>query len=219
MNTIRVAITDDQRLFRVGLRFIISSFDNLEIVLEAEHGQDLLEKLPSNSVDVILLDMEMPVLDGYETTLQVKEQYPDVKILMLSMHNDEHLIARMMEVGANGYLLKDESPDILKQAIEQVIENDYFFTKYIMESMIKSRVNPKKQKGNPMSQSAVHLTTREIEILLLICQQKTSKEIADELFIAPVTVNDHRKNLLSKTQSRNTAGLVIYAIKHGYCKA
>ena len=218
MSAINVAICDDQRLFRDGLRFIISSHKGINLNIEAEHGQHLLDQLPQQEIDVILLDMEMPVLDGFETTIKLKEQYPEIKVLLLSMHNDERLIAQVMKVGANGYLLKDMASTELLEAIEEVYNKDYYFSEVVTKALLSQVQNPNQKPPIILKGETVTLTPREKEVLQLICKGRTTAEIAQDLFLAGSTIEGHRKNLLSKTNSRNTAELVVFAIKHGFCK-
>ncbi|MEM1219810.1 MAG: response regulator transcription factor [Bacteroidota bacterium] len=216
MQSIQVAIVDDQRLFRDGLLSILNSIEGIEVGLEAKNGQDLLDQIDGKDLDVILLDMEMPVLDGFKTTKILKEKYPDIKVLLLSMHNDEHLIARMMKIGASGYLLKDMAADELKPAILQVQTTGFFFSEAVVKALLHQVQNPE-DKPFPFP-TEVRLTPRELEVLQLICQQKTTREIGEALYLATATIEGHRKNLLSKTGMRNVAGLVLFAIRSGIVK-
>jgi len=212
---IQLAIADDQRLFLKGMRFIIDTFENIDLVIEAYNGQDLIDKLKLNTPDVVLLDLKMPVMDGIETTKYLKIHYPDLKIILLSMHNDERLITYMMEIGANGYLLKDEEPEQVKEAIESVMEKDFFFNEYVSKALLKGVKGKNEPTPATISMRAAdNLTKRELEVLQLICQECTTAEIASQLFISVRTVEGHRKNLLEKTGVRNMAGLVIYALKN-----
>ncbi len=213
---IKLAICDDQVLFLRGLKYIISDFDNIEITLEATNGEDLLKKIPTSPPDVILLDMKMPGLDGIEVTKRIKADFPNIKIILLTMYDDERLISHVMEIGANGYLLKNEEPEVLKSAIESVFNKDLYFNDYVAKALVKSL----KSKENSLpsfsnnSSPPLNLTAREMEILQLICQEMTTAEMAKQLFISARTVEGHRKNLMEKTGVRNTAGLVIFAVRN-----
>ena len=212
---IQLAIADDQRLFLKGMRFIIDTFENIDLIIEAYDGQDLINKLASTTPDVVLLDLKMPVMDGIETTKHLKIHYPDLKIILLTMHNDERLISYMMELGVNGYLLKDEEPEQVKKAIESVMKKDFFFNEYVSKALLKGVKGKHKNRApSVFSPTGANLTKRELEILQLICQERTTAEIASQLFISTRTVEGHRKNLLEKTNVRNMAGLVIYAMKN-----
>lgn len=211
---IKLAICDDQVLFLRGLKYIVSDFDNIEITIEAGSGEELLEKIESHPLpDVILLDMKMPGIDGIEVTKRLKASHPAIKIILLTMYDDERLISHVMEIGANGYLLKNEEPDILQKAIESVVEKDMYFNDYVAKALLKGLKNKDKSlktSGNIPFQ----ITPREMEILQLICQELTTAEMAKKLFISARTVEGHRKNLVEKTGVRNMAGLVIFAIRN-----
>jgi len=215
MKKIRLAIVDDQKLFLEGLRFIVNSFKDIEVMMEASNGKELIELLvPGNLPDVILLDLQMPEMNGLETTNYVKANFPDIKIILLTLHNNESYISLLMENGANSYLVKNENPEVLEKAIIAVVEKDYFFSDYVSKALLN-----KNKKREPLNQGfqiqhKVKFSSRELEILKLICQQYTSPEIAKKLFITVRTVEGHRRNLLEKASVRNTAGLVIFAIKN-----
>ncbi len=214
--SIKLAIADDQKLFLKGLKFLVSEFENIELVLEAENGRDLLEKMETIQPDVILMDLKMPVMDGIEATEILKSRNSDVKIILLTMYNEERLIAHMMKIGANGYLLKDEEPEVLREAIEAVMDRGFFFNEYVSKALVKGL----RMKGKPTLQSVApqaeaKLTRRELEVLQLICQEKTNSQIAEQLFLSPRTVEGHRRKLIEKVGVKNTAGLVIFAYRNG----
>lgn len=213
--SIKLAITDDHRLFVEGMRLIIDSFPDMELVLTAENGQELLDAIPTKQPDLVLLDLKMPVLDGIETTRILRQMYPKVRVLLLSLHDDERLIRHLMDLGANGYLLKNEKPEIVQQAIISVMENGYYFNDYVSRALLDNR-GSKNSKSNKLSSSGklAQFTQRELEVLALICRQHTTNEIAGMLYITPRTVEGHRKNLLDKSGVRNLAGLVIFALQN-----
>lgn len=216
MKTIKIAIADDHQLFLEGLKFIISSFSNVEVVIEANNGQELLKSLADRPVDVVLMDLDMPILDGIETTKEVKMKYPELKIILLTMHNSPNLITNMMQLGANGYLVKDEKPQILYEAIQSVVNKDYFFNEYVFKALLEENKEHYKNKKVQLKKSSqeTSFSNRELEILQLICLEYTGQEIAKKLYLSPKTVEGHRQKLLRKTGSKNTAGLVIFAIKN-----
>ncbi|MFK8105335.1 MAG: response regulator [Saprospiraceae bacterium] len=212
---IKLAICDDQVLFLRGLKYIIADFDEIEIIIEVTRGEDLLEQVKFNRPDVVLLDMKMPGMDGIEVTRFLRTNFPEIKIILLSMYDEERLITHVLEIGANGYLLKNEEPEILKEAIESVMTKDYYFNDYVANALIKGLKRKERSAKAPISFKAPsHLTTRELEILKLISEELTTAEIAKKLFISVRTVEGHRKNLMEKTGVRNTAGLIIFAIKN-----
>lgn len=212
MQKIRVGIVDDHELFRKGVIGILDP-NRFEVVLEAENGQAFIDRLDSVAVDVVLLDLEMPVLDGMEACKRVRERFPELKILILTMHRAPHFMVHMMENGANGYLVKESGPDELEEALERVYRTGYFFNDALSRAMLLkleggSRKVPKQMLNDELSE-------REAEVLRLICEELTTPEIADKLYLSPRTVEGYRKQLLEKTGARNTAGLVLWAVRQG----
>ncbi|WNJ16195.1 response regulator transcription factor [Pontibacter sp. G13] len=212
--SISVGIVDDQKLFRRGMASLIQEFEGIEVVLEASNGKELLDKVRVNQPDVVLLDLEMPVMDGIEATQILTEQYPDIKIIIISMHDGESFISHSMKEGANGYLFKEAEPREVELAINCVIENNFYFNDQVSAALLKSMTNHN-SPINPIFRSGFELTDRELDVLKLICEELTSAEIADKLFLSKRTVEGHRTSLLNKTGARNTVGLVIYALKAG----
>ncbi|MFN4123856.1 MAG: response regulator [Flavobacteriales bacterium] len=212
---IKVILTDDHKLFRSGIKSLLHTFDDFQVIAEAGNGQELLDILAqgNESPDVIMLDLEMPVMDGMETLKNLKTRYPDVKCVVLSMHDDEKFIIHMMELGARGYLLKNAEPEDIDQAIRSVAQTGYHFSDKISRIMLQGLV--KKEKVKPVFQNKEALSEREVEVLRLICEELTAAEIAEKLFISPRTVEGHRNKLMEKTGAKNIAGLVVYAMKEG----
>lgn len=206
-----IAVVDDQVLFRQGLISLLNEFDELKVIIEASTGKDLLEKLREKEPDVVLLDLEMPVMDGIETTIAVKQKYPDVKIIILTMHTDDAFIIHLLEKGASGFLPKDTDIEVLVDAIYSVIENGYYFDEHISKAMVQDLVKTKKVVP---AFTAQPLSKREIEIIILICKEYTNKEIANKLILSSRTVDNQRQSILLKTGAKNTAGIVMYAVKH-----
>ncbi|MEL6649314.1 MAG: response regulator transcription factor [Bacteroidota bacterium] len=210
---IRLAIVDDHLILQKGLALILESFVDCELIFTALNGQELIDQLPKQSVDVILMDLEMPVMDGIEATRYVREHYPEIKIILLTMHDNEQYISHLVELGANAYLLKNEEDQELHRAIRAVHQHDFYFNDYVQQALLK-RV--RKQSRPSFQQNIVNLlTAREKEVIGLICQELSSKEIADQLFISNKTVETHRKNIREKIGVKNTAGLVIFAMQNG----
>jgi DNA-binding NarL/FixJ family response regulator len=211
-NIIKIAIAEDQRLFRACLIPILNDFEHLRVVLEASNGRELLQQMETAAEipDVIIMDLSMPEMDGLETTQQVKTRFPSAKIIILSVHSEERHIVKMVGMGINGYLVKNSELEEVRLAIESVHSKGFYFNDAILKA-IQTGMRRQKQKNFVIETS---LTGREKEILQLICQELTTQEIAERLFISVRTVDGHRNNLLEKTGSRNTAGLVLYAIKN-----
>ncbi len=217
---IRIGLVEDQLLFREGLKSLLSSWVDFEVVFESQDGFSVLEKLQAttNVPDVLLVDLSLPAkddkeFDGIAVTDAVIQNYPDIKILILSVHDDESFIAELIERGAHGYLVKDSDPDEVYDAIVSVHEKGSYINHRTLVA-IQKRMSQKDGKPEISKMYPGPLTKREIEVLQLVCQQMTTEEIAETLFISMKTVNGHRNNLLGKTGSRNVAGLVLYALKH-----
>lgn len=214
MKKIRLIIADDQVLFLKGLRMLINTFDTIELIGEATNGQALLNLINEATPDVILIDLKMPILDGIEVTKKIRATNSALKIILLSMYNDESIINHIMKIGANGYLLKNEEPYILKEAIEAVVEKGFYFNEYVSKALLRGVQQPKAKPTQIENSVVASLTKRELEILQLICKEYTSSEIAKELFISIRTVEGHRKSLSSKIGVKNTAGIVLFALKN-----
>ncbi|MCG6187018.1 response regulator transcription factor [Maribellus maritimus] len=212
MEKINVVITDDHRLFRKGIHSIVKDFEFVNEIYEAENGLELIKLLHDLEVkpDVVLLDIKMPVMDGIEATQKIKEQFPDVKILILTMEDDEQIILYMINKGVNGYLLKNADPDELELALSQLIEKEFYFPSDISNLVLRNIHNGSRKEIslNP------ELSEREIQVLELICKENTAQEIAEVLSISKRTVEGHKKRLLEKTETKNMAGLVVFAFKN-----
>lgn len=211
---IRLALVDDHNLFRQGIKLLLEDIDSVELLIEAANGQELLDAMEDQIPDIILLDLEMPVLNGIETSKILKKTFPEVGIIILTMYDDEQMIAHLMEVGANGYLLKDTTEQELQKAIQSVYHNQFYFNDFVSKALLSGVKS--NRKTQPKLGTEIHLTRRELEVLQLICEELTTQEMADKLFLSPRTVEGHRQNLIEKFAVRNTAGLIIKAIKIGY---
>jgi DNA-binding NarL/FixJ family response regulator len=210
---IKVAIADDHALFRAGVKTSLSSRRDIQMVAEAENGMQLLNLLKHIKPDVILLDITMPIMDGLATLPEIKKLYPDVKVIMLSMHNDHSVISKMMEIGANSYLTKESGAEMIYDAIRNVYDNDFYFNELTNKALLNG-LRTKRTTESSMPQD-VHLTEKEITILKLMCDEKSTKEIADIVELSPRTVEAIRDKLKTKTGTKSMAGLVMYAVKAG----
>ena len=210
---IKVAIVDDQKLFRKGMAALISSFEQMDLLFEAENGQELLDLCKNETIkpDVIILDLSMPVLNGLETLKILKEDFPSIRVIILTIHEAENFVLSTIQAGANGYLAKNAEPEEVELAIREVFKNDFHFTMAMLQLM---RTGLVKKTQSIVLENENKLTKREQEVLILICKQHSSAEIAEKMFLSHRTIEGHRNNLLLKTGSRNTAGLVVYALKH-----
>ncbi len=210
---VRLAIADDQPLFRRAFVLLLRDMPDVQVMFDSANGEELLTGLKGNEVDIVLLDLEMPVMDGVEALRRIREEHPNVKVIVLSTHDDERSIVRMMELGASGYVLKTAEPDEVENAIRSVKESGYFFSDLVSRVMLQGLV--RKERMKPVFNEVDPLTERELEVLRAICQEMTTTEIAGKLFLSPRTVEFHRNNILLKTGARNVAGLVVYAMTKG----
>lgn len=213
MAAIQYIIADDHQIFRQGLKFSLSKDKALQCVGEAGNGTELMQLLQSTRPDVILMDLKMPEMDGLEATKLVREQYPDIRIIVLTMYDDENFIIHMLDIGANSFLVKNAEPEEIQMAMHSVYENEYYFNDLVSKTMLKTLVQ--KNKGVPRFKKEVQLNDKEVDVLRLICEEHTNAEIAAKVFLSPRTIEGIRANLLEKIGVRNTAGLVLYAVKHG----
>jgi DNA-binding NarL/FixJ family response regulator len=212
-NTIKIAIADDYKIFRDGLKVGLCAEENFEVILEADNGENLLLAMQQEMPDVIIMDIKMPIMDGMEATKQIRKLYPAVKVLVVTMYDDDKFIIHLMEIGANGYLLKNAEPDEIRKAIFAVKENGYYFNDLVNKALLKKLVI--KSHIKPSFNQDVELTERELEVLKLICEEKTATEIGKEIFLSPRSVEGIRQRLIEKVGVRNTAGLVMFAVKNG----
>ncbi|GAB2715535.1 DNA-binding response regulator [Hymenobacter frigidus] len=215
---IRVFIVDDHTLIRDGLRALLAAEPLFEVVGEADNGQALLDQLPTVAADVVLLDLNMPVLDGLATTHRLREEYPHLRILLLSMMTHERTIGEALAAGAHGYVLKNADKYEVVAALQGVAAGKRFLCSEIGLGLLDKLLLQEPRPPAPGTSPGVHLTHREREILQLVASGLTNQEIADQLFTSKRTVESHRQNLLEKTGVRNTPALVKYAMEHGLLK-
>lgn len=215
MSDILISLVDDQQLFRSGLASLIRSVPGFTLLSEAENGRLFLDDLENSGrlPDVALIDMEMPVMNGVELNTVLQSKYPSIRVIVLSTYNQERFIAKMIEAGACGYLTKNCEIEELKTAIHSTCKNGFYFNQDTLAAM-RNASQYKSADIKNLSNIAIELTAREKEVLTLLCRELSNIEIGEQLFISPRTVEGHRNNLLAKTGCRNTAGLVIFAIRH-----
>lgn len=207
---LRIAIADDHALFRKSLKLLIGSFENMEIVAGASNGIELLEKLKTVTADILLLDLQMPEMDGFETCTKINELYPDLKILVLTLISEEDTIKKIMDMGVNGYFTKNTDPHELEKAIWKLEDNGFYFEKSLT-AIIENILANQTKKENP---APVSITEREMEIIRLAVKEFSGKEIADKLGISLKTVEVHKRNLMEKTKAKNFIGVITYALSN-----
>lgn len=212
MANIRIAVVDDHEIVRDGIKILLEDEPGFEIAFEAKSGKEAVALCEENEVDLAIMDITMPEMDGIKATKIIKENNPDIKILALTMLSEDQHIKKMIKAGASGYILKSSGKEELIKAINNIISGQHYFSDEATQSILKELVNPVVTKVNDPGD--INITDRELEILKLIVNEYTNQEIADELYISVRTVDAHRRNLLQKTGAKNTAGLVKYAIKN-----
>ena len=205
----KIIIVDDHTLFRNGLRILLNNMENYLVVAEAANGKQFLDLLEKEIPDLVLLDINMPVMDGIEAATIAHEKYPDLKIITLSMYGEEDYYYKMVNAGVKGFVLKNSDIKEVKNALDLVYEGGSYFSSELLQNLVNSLKSSAKAK-----EFHTELSERETEILILICQGLSNQEIGDKLFISKRTVDKHRANILEKSESKNTAQLVVYAIKN-----
>lgn len=209
---IQVVIADDHTLFRAGVKTALSVKSDVELIAEADNGMQLLNLLKHIQPDVILLDIQMPIMDGLATLPEIRKLYPGIKVIMLSMHNDHSIISRLMEIGANSYLTKNSDSETIYEAIRTCYEQEFFFNELTNKALLTGL---RTRKTEVQQNEEAQLSEKEVRILKLMCEERTTKEIADIVEISPRTVEAIRDKLKVKTGAKSMAGLVMYAIKNG----
>src|SRR5687767_1753741 len=209
-----LVLVDDHVLLRNGLAALINSFSNFSVLFEADHGIDFMNKLkPDQLPDIVLLDIHMPEMDGYETAAWIKQNHPQIKVLALSMYDNESAIIRMFKAGARGYILKDSDPYELETALNALVTKGYYYTEMVTGRLIHS-INAMDDEDSPVK-SLIQLNEREINFLKLVCSELTYKEIADQMVLSPRTIDGYRDALFERLNVKTRVGLVMYAISSG----
>lgn len=209
MQKLKIYLVDDHKLFREGLKLLLSAQDFIHHIYEASNGREFIENLSFADCDVVLMDIEMPEMNGIDATREALLLRPDLKIIVLSMYGDEQYYYKMIDTGVKGFILKNTGIENVVTAIRKVAAGENFFSEELLFNILNNmRDNGKSEPSDS------EISDREMEILYHVCKGESNQEIADELFISKRTVDKHRANLLSKTGCRNTAALVMYAIKN-----
>lgn len=208
-----IALVDDHVLLRNGLAGLVTNFGHA-VLLEADNGKDFIDKLDKNKLpDIVLMDINMPGKDGYETTQWLKHNYPEIKVLALSMYDNESSIIRMLKSGAKGYILKDSDPAQLKEALVDLADKGFYYSELVTGKLLHA-INKIGGESDELM-TVVNLTEREREFLKYTCSELTYKDIADRMFVSPRTIDGYRDALFEKLQVKTRVGLVIYSIRNG----
>ncbi len=213
MEQIRVAIADDHQIFRKGVILSMRAYTNIEFIFEANNGEELLQKIKEQEEpDVILCDLKMPIKDGIDATKQITKEYPKVRVIILTMYEDERFVGHLMDCGAAGYLLKSTEPSEIRSAIQDVMRTGFYLNPFVNKVLIKK--NYGKQKFNPSLSTEIIVTEREKEVLTLVCMEYTASEIALKMDISSRTVEAIKDRLMERFGVKNSVGLVFYAMKN-----
>jgi DNA-binding NarL/FixJ family response regulator len=212
MGVIKVAIADDHKIFRKGVILSLRPYSAIKFVQEAENGQELLDGLAASQPDVVLMDLRMPQKDGIETTKIIAKQFPSIHIIALTMYEDERFVSHMMEIGANGYLLKSADPSEIKRAIIEVATKGYYLNNFVNRILLKK--SHVRTKTIPSLNTEITLNDREREVVRYICMEFTAQEIAQKIDVSPRTVEAIKDRLMERFGAKNTAGLVFFAVKN-----
>jgi len=215
MKKVKLAVVDDHKLFRDGLTELINGFNEYAVMIEADNGLDFLKQIKAKGVpEIVLLDINMKEMDGFETAAWLKENHPEVKILVLSMYENENAVIRMIKAGAKGYVLKDITKKELEQALSSLVNKGYYYTDMITGKLIHILSGNDDSKGGNAAKDVSSLNAKEMEFLKLACTELTYKEIAEKMCLSVHTIDGYRDALFEKLGIKSRVGLAIYAIKN-----
>lgn len=212
VDQIKVAIADDHKIFRDGIKMALKDKEYLRIIWEAEDGKDLMHKLKIKQPDVVLMDIRMPEIDGINAISLIRKEYETLKIIVLTMYDDQEMITRMMEMGANAYLTKTTDPEEIYQAILTCMNDDFYFNELVNKAVLMKLQH--KKKVRQFYPNPVKFSEKELRILKLIANDKTTEEISKEVFLSPRTIETIRQNMKQKVNAKTIAGLVMYAMRN-----
>lgn len=212
--TIKIAIADDHKIFRDGIKMALGSRGDLKMIWEAEDGKDLLHKMAIKQPDVLLMDIRMPEIDGINAIEMLRKEYDELKIIVLSMYDDQQMISKMMEMGANAYLTKTTDPDEIYEAILTCMNEDFYFNQLVNNAVmgkLMQKKNVRKHYGNHVP---INFSEKEIKILQLLGEDKTTEEISKIIFLSPRTIETIRQNMKNKVGAKTIGGLIMYGMRN-----
>ena len=216
MKPYKIAIVDDHEIFRTGFKLLLNKIKNITVVAEASNGIEFLDIVKKKNIDIVFMDINMPLLDGISTTEEIKKNHSEIKIIALTTFGENEYFDKMIYAGAEGYMLKNSDLDDFKKAINKIVDGGNYFSEEILANLtrniVSDQINKKEKKNLP------EFTKREIEILELICKGYSNNKIGEKLFISSKTVERHKRNITFKTETHNTVNLVIYAFKNKLVK-
>jgi DNA-binding NarL/FixJ family response regulator len=213
-STIRFAIADDHKIFRDGIKMALAGKKDLKLIWEAENGKDMMEKIAKTMPDILLMDLRMPEIDGINGLELIRKQYEHIKIIVLTMYDDQQMINKMMEIGANAYLTKTTDPDEIYRAIVTCANEDFYFNELVNSAVIGKLMKKKNVRQHYASSLPITFTEKEIKILNLLSEDKTTEEISKIVFLSPRTVETIRQNMKNKVEAKTIAGLIMYGMRN-----
>ncbi len=211
---IRVAIADDHKIFRDGIKMALSGKKNLKMVWEAEDGKDMMHKIAIKKADVLLMDIRMPEIDGINAIELIRKEYEDLKIIVLTMYDDQQMISKMMEMGANAYLTKTTDPEEIYNAILTCMNDDFYFNDLVNKAVMGKLLQKKNIRQHYGNNNTVHFNEKEIKILKLLAEDKTTDEISKTIFLSPRTIETIRQNMKTKVNVKTIGGLIMYGMRN-----
>ncbi len=211
---IKIAIADDHQIFRDGIKMALSGKQNLKMLWEAEDGKDLMHKIAIKKPDVLLMDIRMPEIDGINAIEMLRKEYEDIKIIVLTMYDDQQMISKMMEMGANAYLTKTTDPEEIYEAIITCMNDDFYFNSLVNNAVMGKLIQKKNVRQHYGSTVPINFNEKEIKILQFIAQDKTTEEISKIIFLSPRTIETIRQNMKSKVSAKTIAGLIMYGMRN-----
>lgn len=209
---IKVSIADDHKIFRDGIKMALQNKDYLKIIWEAEDGRDLMHKMQMKRPDVLLMDIRMPEIDGINAINILRKEYDEVRIIVLTMYDDQEMISKMMEMGANAYLTKTTDPEEIYKAILSCMNDDFYFNDLVNKAVL-SKLQTKKAVRQ-FYPNPIKFSEKEVKILKLLAEDKTTEEISKEVFLSPRTIETIRQNMKSKVGAKTIAGLIMYGMRN-----
>ena len=213
-NLIKIAIADDHKIFRDGIKMALAGKDNLKMLWEAEDGKDLMHKVAIKKPDVLLMDIRMPEMDGINAIEMLRKEYEDIKIIVLTMYDDQQMISKMMEMGANAYLTKTTDPEEIYEAILTCMNDDFYFNSLVNNAVMGKLIQKKNVRQHYGSIVPVNFNEKEIKILQLLAQDKTTEEVSKIIFLSPRTIETIRQNMKTKVGAKTIAGLIMYGMRN-----
>lgn len=213
-NVIRIAIADDHKIFRDGIKMALAGRQNLKMLWEAEDGKDMMHKISIKKPDLLLMDIRMPEIDGINAIQLIRKEYEDLKIIVLTMYDDQQMISKMMEMGANAYLTKTTDPDEIYEAILTCMNEDFYFNELVNKAVMGKLMQKKNVRQHYGTVTPVSFNEKEVKILQLLAEDKTTEEISKIVFLSPRTIETIRQNMKAKVNAKTIGGLIMYGMRN-----